>query len=240
MPTSADLKATVAAILNREQQYFVMNGVDLLKQACNFARKYAERTIDFELSRVPAKLASVSLSSGGSFAGITDLEGTSLDVKRITAAFMPTTNGSGTFPVNFYTRDRWITQKKLRFENLIKRENADQYITEDSEAYVVQNGDQIYVNPSNTDFWGTGVTTVDLYFDVYKWLPDYDTGSEEDFLLEHCLDYMIFRTINVLSFLKRDAEMGVASQQMWKECYESVKRWNGYIVGGGTDDNNLR
>jgi len=90
MPASAnDLVTAVASFMGRERSTFIRNGFDVLLQACNNARLYAERQIDFELSRVSIAIPNVSLANGGSLDDavlFSDLS-TPVSVKKIKKMF---------------------------------------------------------------------------------------------------------------------------------------------------------
>jgi hypothetical protein len=178
MPANAnDLMTAVASYIGRERSTFIRNGFDVLLQSCNNARLYAERMIDFELSRVSVAIPNVSLSDGGSLDDavlFSDLS-TPVSVKKIKKCFVAVLNSTTPFPVSFYSRDKWLR----RVQRLWERNNPGLYVTPSSaqdylnyaqEPAVIQMGRQVNLVPADARAFGDTVT---LYFDVLQWLPQY-------------------------------------------------------------------
>src|SRR6267143_3863619 len=121
MPATAnDLMTATASFMGRERSTFIRNGFDVLLQACNNARLYAERMIDFELSRVSVEVPNVSLTDGASLdaAVLISDHSTQVNVKKIKKAFVAFVGNTNTFPVAFYSRDKWLRRVQRNFERL--------------------------------------------------------------------------------------------------------------------------
>src|SRR2546421_12229410 len=105
MPSANDLMTSVASFMGRERSTFIRNGFDVLLQACNNARLYAERMVDFELSRVSVEVPNVSLTDGGSLdnAVLHTDHSTPVNVKKIKKAFTTFVGNVNTFPIAFYS-----------------------------------------------------------------------------------------------------------------------------------------
>src|SRR5204863_1721606 len=109
MPATAnDLMTATASFMGRERSTFIKNGFDVLLQACNNARLYAERSVDFELSRISVEIPNVSLTDGASLddAVLYSDHTTPVSVKKIKKAFIAFFGNTNTFPISFYSRDK--------------------------------------------------------------------------------------------------------------------------------------
>lgn len=83
-------------------------------------------------------------------------------------------------------------------------------------------------------------TTLLLNADIFTTGESYKvgTGTQEDFFLVDCLDWMLYQTVKELNlFLKEDQRVAI-SDAMMKEAWESVKAWNSSLVPT-TDDLDL-
>jgi len=169
--------------MGRERSTFIRNGFDVLLQACNNARLYAERSIDFELSRVSVEIPNVSLTNGASLddAVLFSDHTTPVSVKKIKKAFIAFTVNTNTFPIAFYSRDKWLRPVQRNWKKLrsidwssLARQTMEEQFGFFQQFAVIQTGRQVYLVPASKDAVGEGFT---LYLDVLQWLPSY--GNEE-------------------------------------------------------------
>ena len=222
--------------MHRPTTAFVVYGQDVLLQAINNAKNFAQRNIDFELSKVYAQLASVSPTNGANLSGLV-LFGTATPVvaKSLKQAFL--SNGSTQYPIEFTSRDSHINRLKRRYTENLTDNSPQTHLSETTPLSLVQVGDTVYLVNYGTG--QAGSTTV--YFDVVKWLPDFDgvTVNETNFLLTYCFDYMLFRTIYELNFfLKEDARVELTAKVL-NEIWENMKSWNSTIIGNSVNDGEL-
>jgi hypothetical protein len=71
--------------------------------------------------------------------------------------------------------------------------------------------------------------------DIVKWLDNYAVNGSEDFLLEHCFDYMLLVTLCYLQlFVKEDVRMAVTDEKM-QAAWLSLVQWDGNIVQTSDD-----
>mgnify|MGYP001611534206 CR=1 FL=1 len=185
--TSNDLMNAAASYAMRKREDFVKNGFDCLLRACNNARLFAERQIDFELSRVSATVPNVDLNNGGSLDNAV-LFGTStaVNVKKIKRPFITFGNNSNAVPVGFYGRDAWLGRLKRLWEKLLPAQTSSvtaqslqQFWTRDFVATlqpyaVIQMGRTVYVAPADLQALGQ---TFSIHMDVLRFLPDYGTTA---------------------------------------------------------------
>lgn len=178
----------VASFMQRRPDNFTKNGFDCLLRACNNARLYAERQIDFELSRVSVTVPNVDLNNGGSLDDAV-LYGTldPVNVKKIKRPFIAFGSNSNAVPVGFYSRDSWLKRLKRLWEQVLPPQTAavtiqslQQFWTREFVATlqpyaVIQMGRQVYVAPADKQALGQ---TFSLDFDVLKFLPNYGTFNQ--------------------------------------------------------------
>lgn len=230
--TVSDLKKAVAAFANRDQSAFVINSWDNLLQACNNARQFVERTVALEYTRVEAQVANVSLLNGADLSTAT-LKGsaTAVSVKQIKAAFLDYPN-IGTVPIDIVGRDEYLRRVQRRYEYVRNPQEAPPEYVDTLPFCLQQLGTKIYVAPYDATVWN-GATTTTVYMDVYKWLPEYTAaGTENDFLLDYCFDYMMYRTIAELNYFLKEDQRIQLSVPLVQSAWDSLKAWNASIVGG--------
>ena len=179
MPSANDLMTSVASFMGRERSTFIRNGFDVLLQACNNARLYAERSIDFELSRVSVEIPNVSLSDGASLddAVLHSDHSTPVSVKKIKKCFIAFAGNTNTFPIAFYSRDKWLRRVQRNWEKLrpidwssLARQSMEEQFGFFQQFAVIQTGRQVYLVPASKDAVGESFT---LFLDVLQWLPSY-------------------------------------------------------------------
>ncbi len=182
--TANDLMTATASFMGRERSTFIRNGFDCLLQATNNARLYAERMVDFELSRVSVEVPNVSLTDGGSLdsAVLHSDHTTPVNVKKIKKAFITFPNNSNTFPVSFYSRDKWLRRVQRNWERLrpidpavFANKNVEWWSSDFfgsvQQFAVVQMARKVYLTPADERIFNS--PNVTLYFDVLQWLPLY-------------------------------------------------------------------
>ncbi len=316
MPSNAnDLMTAVASFMGRERSTFIRNGFDVLLQACNNARLFAERQIDFELSRTSVRLNNVSLTNGGSLDDcvLFSDNDTQVNVKKIKKAFLSFTNSTNQFPISFHSRDHWLRRVQRNAERIGPTEFpvlTDRTYKEMLGALqpfaVVQMGRQVYVAPAVQQAIGDSFT---LYFDVLAWLPPYGqeavigiasstsalklvntvgdfvnqevrvgmvvtnttdgtsatitavespttlvltgdiftsgegysilTADEEDFLIENCFDWLLYRCVWELNFFVKEDERVQLSRDLINEAWNAIIEWNSNLISQSTDDTSL-
>lgn len=246
MPTTvAELKIAIAGYMQREPSVFVRTvgntSFDLLLQACNNARLHAERLVDFEYSRQDCKVE-VDREDGGSLVFATEIEdeNTGVNVKKIVSPFLQSQDLTR-LPVELWSRKKWNDRTKRKVAGWQPRDNR--MAVSVSEMYalqpfvVVQEGRTVFAAPVNDEQFPTN--PFDVYFNVVAWLPKYETGEEDDFLLEYAFDWMMFYSIHQLNFYLKEDERVMVSADVRKDTWDSLVKWNGELTMSTTDDTNL-
>jgi len=313
----------VASFMGRDRSTFIRNGFDVLLRACNNARLYAERFVDFELSRVSVEVPNVSIANGGSLddAVLHSDHTTPVNVKKIKKSFVAFLGNVNTFPVSFYSRDKWLRRVQRNWERIRPVDPAiflsvanksvewwsQEYFGVIQQFAVIQMGRQVYLVPA--DEKATGSDPFTLYFDVLQWLPDYGqepvigvassttagklvntvgdfinqdvkigmavtntttgasatitaiesgttldlnanifsagqsysilTADEDDFLLESCFDWLMYRAIWELNFYLKEDERVQISSALIGDAWNALRSYNENLIMQATDDVDL-
>jgi hypothetical protein len=231
--TVNELKTAAAGFLNRDASAFVVGSFDVLLQACNNARLYVERTVNLEMARVLASV-SVNLSTGGALSSaVLSGTATAVSVKHIKWAGIALADDATTIvPIKIYNRDDYLRRVQRKFANA-STNNAAEFEAPNLPFGIFRLANQIYIVPASGFASGTSSATV--YMDVFKWMDSYVNGTETDFLLDYCFDYMLFRTISELNYFLKEDQRVALSTQVVKDAWESLKAWNAMIVEQSDD-----
>lgn len=240
--TSGQLKLAVAAFLQRKTLDFQRTedgGTtiwDVLLQAMNNARLFAERQIDFEYSKVAVLLPNISVLNGGSLdnAVLFSDKTTPVRVKKILSPFLPIDTASTQFPVDLMTKKSWNERTKRRFEGARPTDTSDFAFITDAPFALVQFGKQIMVVPPDSTAFR--VDPFSAFADVVQWLPDYVDGTETDFLLDFCFDWLMYRTIQELNFYQKEDERVTLSDKVVATAWNAVIQWNNELTQSMADD----
>lgn len=244
--TVGTLRQAIAGFMRRSETSFVTTGpgvtppFDALNKAINNARLYAERQIDFELSRVSVDVPNVSLTNGGSLNNAVIHGGVEkVSVKKIIRPFLAFIDGSGTFPIGFMTRDKWLARVQRRYENAVPTNKARESRIQSTPLVLIQQGTIIYVTPQDSSVIGSDNFTV--FLDVFRWLDDYegDQLSHTDYLIQYCFDWLMYRSIWELNFYLKDDERVILSETLIKSAWDAIIKWNANLIELAVDDGDL-
>jgi len=238
--TSGQLKIAVAGFMQRDPVTFVrtVSGTswDVLLQAMNNARLYAERLIDFELSKKSIQITGVSLLNGGNLANATLLgTNTAVSVKKIITPFLPIQSDVQQFPVDLISKIGWNNRIKRRFEGARPTDTSDYAFITDAPFAVMQTGNTLAIVPP--DSTAVPQATFTLYADAVCWLPDYTSaGTENDFLLDFAFDWLMYQSIQELNFFVKEDERVTLSAAMVNRAWNSVVQYNQELIASTVDD----
>lgn len=245
------LKLAIAGFMQRDPGVFVRgeqpNTVDLLLQACNNARLYAERRIDFELSKCDVTIADVSLTNGGSLedAVLKDSNpAEAVRVKKIITPYLPLADAGDVYPVDLISRKSWDENVKRRFSLASPKDRIDLATFTTAPFVLVQDGNLIFVTPADTSQFDSTFT---VSANVVRWLDAYVQGDvnmtaqsdQNDFLLDNCFDWMLFYGITQLNFYLKEDQRVQLSSSMLKDTWDSMVTWNNELIKASSDDVNL-
>ena len=239
--TAAQLRTAVAGFMQRDPAVFVRGDVDLLLVATNNARLYAERRVDFELSKVDVLVPNVDLLNGANITtAVLRSDGTTpVRIKKIITPFLGLNNGQGpaAYPVDLWTRKKWNDRVKARYEAARPTDTEDFAFITDAPFVVIQDGNTVFVAPPDVSAFP--INPFPLWFNVVQWLPPYVDGTENDFVLDNCFDWMMFYCISQLNFYLKEDERVSLSATMLKDTWDSLVTWNNELIKSATDDVDL-
>ncbi len=239
--TFLEFKKMVAAYMTRDLETFTLNGVDVIGRAIHQARRWAERSHNFEFSRMSARLEKVHFQNGALLSSAVNNDGGTeqVAVKVIERAFLQFNDGSGQFPIHVVSRARHMMGVLSHYESLTSvdpRQNAAG-IFRQGEFQLVRWGPRVYIHPADSTALGAEVLPV--YMDVVRWMPDYKRDEDTDYFLEYCEDFIKFRTIYELNFMLKEDLRVPLSKTALEDSWESVRKWDSSIITGSVDDANL-
>lgn len=250
MDTTVNLKAKIAAYLQKTSSDLTVNGVDLGLDAINRAHQWALMKYDFELAKVFVTL-SVDLTSGGVISPATLFgTGTLVTVKKILKAYFAVSGSGGTSyrPINFVPRSSEAGDLKRVWEGHPWSERADPAnlyndISSVNTPTLFQLGPSVFVYPGLTSVWGT-TNPLTIALDAVRYFPDYalDTGSSNDFILEFGDDFLFWDSIVRLNkyfqqFVPRQ-EGNITPGDLDKEratAWSDFLAWDAGLVFTGSD-----
>jgi len=228
----------VAAAAQRSVDALTSGTTDLIALAANMARKSIERGRDFEMAKTTADIT-ITLGQGADLS-TTVLAGTvtPVKVKTILRAQASTNGGTSFVPIGVTSRqthfDSW-TRRVGSFNTL--EDVTATYPTETHKFQLVRYANTVYMTPSDTVSFDNQAAVL-VRMDIVKWLDNYAVNGPEDFLLEHCFDYMLLVTLCYLQlFVKEDVRLPVTDVKM-KEAWMAMIQWDSNVVVT-SDDMNL-
>ena len=226
-----ELKATVSAYCSRKPSDFDSYGIDLLKFAIRNARRWAERTIDFEFSRQPVRLPSVSISTGALLTACVDAAAAPVLVKSVERAWTADTSYNPQMPLEIMNKANWDRRMKQRYTANIQERIDLRNWTESSftgPPTLIQQGQRLFLKPSDTTIYNG--STTNLVLDVVAYLPDYTDDDDTDFLMDHAFDWYVWRCVQELNFFLKEDQRVQINNAIMEMAWLSVRQWNYSLV----------
>lgn len=233
--TYGNFKKFVLAFVKRTAAHLTVDGLDCLGAAINAARKYSERIVDFEHNRVRGTIV-IDLVNGTEISAAKDLADASLSIKTIKAATVQY-DTTTTLPIALIARQDHLGRVKRQFDHTLRLVDvSDVDFTTVPEMALVRFGTKLYLTPNTgSSYAASNPSTITVGLDVIKWLPDYVNDADTDFLLEHCYDYLLLRTVENLNlFLKEDVRIPI-NHQMVEAAWRTVKIWDSSLLNTAQD-----
>lgn len=235
MANVTDLKNAIASYLTRNLADFVAVGSrDILLQAINNAKNYAQRAADFEYARVYTKVLNVVPADGGNLDNaVLYSSGTAVKLKSAEHGFVALTSG-GEYPVAIISRASYNDRLKRLYANVTSSQDAEsmQPSINPTDQFYVFSGRTFYLYPKPS-------ANYTAYFDGIEWIQDWSTGSETSFLLDYCFDYLLLRSIYELNlYLKEDMRVPI-SEKVMADHWQNIIHWNSTVITNSTDNASL-
>ena len=226
-------KSAAAAYINRTTASLTVNGVDLILQAANNAKSWAQRMLDFELARVSVDVV-VNQQNGGSLTtAVLHSDGvTPIVINRLERAYLQYAQYNG------LARPIHITSQQGAWHRLSAAWDRVEYNPSQFPAglaipaevpFVVRQGNSIVLMPNNAQMYGSG-TNLTVSFDVVQLLPDYDFVTvTTDFLLTNCYEWMLYKTLGDVCLYIKDLELKKMFDYSAEKSWAAVVAWNDSI-----------
>lgn len=217
-----DFKKYVAAYINRDTNTFVVNGIDVLAQAVNVAKRSAQMKYNFNQLRGVGWIKTNAY--GAQLSTITsDMQGlVPLSVKRIDAVWQ--------------YDDLSPAPQRIRQINMIQNTELKNilptllnYMTEPRTLPVtLKNRAYVY----GTKFFITGFMEMSTFWlDVITWLPDYVEDTDSDIFITQYQDWMLFRILIQLNAFIKETERIQVSKAMLDAAWEEVTMHDSELMG---------
>lgn len=255
MSDLASLKASIAAFLDKSTTDFSINGVDLLLQAVNNAKRWAQSNYDFEYARSSVTVT-VNTTTGGLLSSAVDADSNPVVVKKIESAYFPV--GTSTVPIQFWAKKNMVSELRRRYDQPSAGVEAGStpfvqgypditvngYLGGISLPALVQHGDTLSLYPDVSSVV-TG-TTVEVSLDVVKWMPDYvidiqDSGNSilTDFFMTYGYEFLLWKGVmeaNYLftQFVSRTEGSLAPPDRLLDAAWKAFLAWDSGIVATNT------
>lgn len=218
-------------MLRTQATFATATAADVLLFAVNNAKKFAQRKHSFELNRLSATVSVSSTPTGGDLTTAVEYgTSTPVVVKAIERAYLTDPNSGQSYPIPIVSRsyDAYHMQKSIATGNFDTSIPSSQSLNS-TDPKLIRQANKLYLSPSPES-----ATTV--YLDIVKWMPDYSDTVTEDFFLNECSDYMLYRSIVELNFFLKDDERVVVSQKKLDEVWDSVLAWDNCLIENASQD----
>lgn len=205
-PSVTNLKAKIAAYMNRAASSFVIGGVDNLLEAMNDARRNAQLRYDFNHLRVRAFLVVTPTGVNWQTDATDSPGGTAVPLKSIKEVWsFETVSG---LPTKY---------KQMFFEGGVL--NDFEVITPSLQIV----GSQLLPNNLN-------ITSSETYLiEGIKWLPELDGTETNDFFCNRGATWLTYQTIQNLNlYLKEDSRVGI-SDAVVQRAWSDFISWDGNL-----------
>lgn len=239
--TEIQFQQVVAAYVNRPLNTFMQGSpaVNLLRVAINNAKKWAQRQMDFELARTSV-LVSVDVNLGGALTSATALDGvTPVVINRIERAFLgygqpgQPPNTLSFRPISVTSKQHAAFRQKRVWDGVgLNTSNPHPTFVAIREPALIRQGQTVYISPTSPNEQGS---VVQVGLDVVAWLADYDDTNQNDFFIDQCGDWLMYRSIRELNFFLKDANRVTVTSGLVSEAWDNLVQWNGSL---STDDDN--
>jgi hypothetical protein len=248
----SEFRGLVAAFMQRAESTFIHGGVNQLTGAVNMARRWAERSRNFEYCKTSVLLSALSLTNGKALSDAVQFNDrtTPIDIKTVLKAFLPfTVDGvattTPTYPIDVVSYEAHIERMQRYYEGQASSNPQTKYITTGTSSltlptaywHAFQYDGSLYIAPTDTSTFTED--TIDVGLSVIKWLDPYVDDDDTDFFLEYCSDWLLMRTVYMLNFMiKEDMRVPVSAKAM-EETWLSVQKWDANIIVQSTNENSL-
>jgi len=241
-PTFGAFKKVVAAYMNRDAKY-LENEAPVITQAINNAKRFIERTFNFEYLKETVKLE-IDLIQGGDLGNVYP----AIPVKKIYGAILPGialgaasqyVNANYFFPVEIKSEDYYMEVLKRRTEasTISIYQKVQDLVQRDSLGYFFlwRRNQKLFIYPNIGLPYNPSSVTATLR--VYRWSDLYVNDDDTDFMLNYCPDYLLYHSIRMLNTYTKEDQRIPISNKMMDEAFQSLIQWDADIKGNDDDWN---
>lgn len=162
-----------------------------------------------------------------------------VDLKKVIIGYLPFIDNTGVVPMTIYSKQEWADRRRrLSNEFTSLRINEAKALLAATGFGIIMDGKKFFVDPQSPQVFGWQ-SALNVYFDGYRWLEDFDetAGCEphQQFLLDYCSDLLFYRAIMELNFFLKEDERVSISNAAWNTAWSNVVQWNATIFGNTTD-----
>lgn len=197
-----DIENAVAAFLRQSYADFTQNGVNLLRLACNNARKFAERMHDWEFTRQEVQVTTSATGLGNLSSAVLASDGvTSVSVKQPESFYL---NNNGTL-VPLRHSNKKLGALKAR-ELISKRtlDTSERYLADDTPLFtsgaVFPNPYHVYIQGTKFQLEPRPTEAKLVNIDVFEWMDEYTADADTDWFVQHGADYLMYAAIVEVNF----------------------------------------
>lgn len=243
--TVGTIKALAASYLQKAPADFVVNGVDLLLAALNNARKAAELLHDFNANRVSAQIQVDPTNGANLSTAVLKGTGTAVSLKEFITFYLADTNGE--IPLYHHSKKNiavWMKERNWnargRYLSTEVRYPDDQYLRTlrigPTEVYI--DGTQVYIQP-------TQESTTTLYIDGVKWMSDYTSDSNTDWMTTHGHQYLMWACVCEVNYWTStftpnfDGNLS-PPEKLRERALDQLVQWDSFQIEQGRQPRGIR
>jgi len=235
-----EIEKTIAAYLRQDVSDFTVNGVNLLRNACNNARKAAERIHDWEFTHVKAKVTTGSTGVGNLNDAVLVSDDSAVKIKQVITYYL----AEGDWKIPLYHQG--VKHAAVRSRDWMDRRGVgygERYLSDDTlispsnirglRHEVIMQGTQFHLVPATTE-------AKVIHLDAFKWLSDYSADTDVDHFVTHGADYLIYAGIvecnmfNTRFSENQEGNLGPPTRARDEALQGLLEADNFYIEGGRT------
>lgn len=243
MPTPLeDFMTVVTNFMAKDIGLWTEGGTpDKMLFAINNARRRIEREVNFEYAKTVVKLVVDPVLGGDLSAAVDFIDGTTVvPVKKVIRAFRLVSDGSDYYyPLNIVSDkgedNDYRRQLDLRMMGTTHGPTYNPHGHVSQDVFVEQQGTLLFATPRQP-------SPTTLKIKVYKWLTPYrlpageDDGFTDDWMLQYCRDYLLYKTIDELNIFEREDQRVPISNAKMNDARISVIAWDSDLL---SDDQSL-
>lgn len=203
-----EVENAIAGYLRQLYTDFTQNNVNLLRLACNNARKHAERMHDWEFTKVEAQVTTSATGAADISTGVVlASDGTTPVTLKQPETFYLYQDGIAV-PLRHASKSmgaRWAKERaSKRTVDVGARYLDDNDISHVGNSYTSDNiyaPYEIFMQGSNIQLHPVPSAAKTILIDGFKWMDDYTDDNDTDYFVERGSDYLMYAGIVEVNYL---------------------------------------